>query len=113
LRGDHDRAIGSYGAALLLDPDNRDTAEEYKSIQFKGNYQFVAAFDKARSWRPEEIHRFLRIVFHREDKDAVLWTGRQYEMAGWHDAARAQYRQVLALDPQNAEAEASLRKLQE
>ena len=113
LRGDHDRAIGSYGAALLLDPDNRDTVEEYKRIQFQGNYQFMLAFDQARSWRPEEIHRFLRIMFHHDDKDAVLWTGRQYEMAGWYHAARAQYRQVLALDPQNAEAAASLREIQE
>jgi len=76
LRGDHDHAIGYYGAALLLDPGNRDTAEEYKNIQFKGNYQFMVTFDKARSWRPEEIQRFLRIMFHRDDKAAVLWTGR-------------------------------------
>jgi spermidine synthase len=113
LRGDHNRAIGRYGAALLLEPGNRDTAEEYKNIQYRGNYQFMVTFDKAKSWRPEEIHRFLRIMFHRDDKDAVLWTGRQYQMAGWHDAARVQYRQVLALDPQYAEAAAYLREIQE
>jgi tetratricopeptide (TPR) repeat protein len=96
-----------------MDPGNRDTAEEYKNIQFKGNYQFMVTFDKARSWRPEEIQRFLRIMFHRDDKAAVLWTGRQYQMAGWHDAARSQYRQVLALDPQNAEAVAYLREIQQ
>ncbi|MBN2574732.1 MAG: fused MFS/spermidine synthase [Deltaproteobacteria bacterium] len=111
LRGDHNRAIASYGDALLMDPGNRDTAEEYANVQFKGNYQFMVAFDKAKSWRPEEIHRFLRIMFHRDDKDAVLWTGRQYQMAGWHDAARVHYRQALALDPENADAAASLRDL--
>ena len=111
LRGDHNRAIASYGDALLMDPGNPDTAEEYRNVLFKGNYQFMVAFDKAKSWRPEEIHRFLRIMFHREDKDAVLWTGRQYQMAGWSDAARVHYRQVLALDPQNAEAAAYLREL--
>jgi spermidine synthase len=113
LRRDHDRAIGRYGAALLLDPGNRDTAEEYNNVQFKGNYQFLLTFDKGKSWRPEEIHRFLRIMFHREDKDAVLWTGRQYQTAGWYDAARAQYRQVLALDPQDPEAAAHLREIRE
>jgi predicted TPR repeat methyltransferase len=50
-------------------------------------------------------------MFHREDRDAVLWTGRQYQQAGWRQAARAQYRQVLALDPENAEAAARLREV--
>ena len=111
LRGDHDRAIGRYGAALLLDPDNRDVAVEYKNVQFKGNYHFLMTFDRARAWQPQEIHRFLRIMFHRDDQNAVLWTGRQYQMAGWHDAARAQYRQVLAKDPQNVEAASYLREI--
>ena len=113
LGGDYDRAIGYYGVALLMDPANSDTSAEYKNVQFRGNYQFMVAFDKAKSWQPEEIHRFLRIMFHSDDKDAVLWTGRQYQMAGWHHAARAQYRQVLALDPQNADAAAYLREMGE
>ena len=113
LRGDHNHAIGYYGAALLTDPGNRDTAEEFRNIQFASNYQFMKTIGIARYWRPEEIHRFLRIMFHREDKDAVLWTGRQYQLAGWHDAARVHYRQVLALDPRNAEATAYLLEIQE
>jgi spermidine synthase len=113
LRGDYDRAIGHYGAALLLDPSNRDTAEEYKSVQFRGNYQFMVTFDKAKSWSPDDIHRFLRIMFHPDDQDALLRTGRQYQMAGWHHAARAQYRQVLALDPRHADAAAYLREMGE
>ncbi len=111
LRGDHNRAIGSYGAAFLADPGNRPIVEEYRNVQFKGNYQFLLSFGRGAAWRPEEIHRFLRIMFHRDDHEAVLWTGQQYQMVGWHDAARAQYRQVLALDPQNAEAAARLREI--
>jgi hypothetical protein len=106
LRGDHNRAIAHYGGALLMDPGNRDTAEEYKDIQFKGNYRFMVTFDKAKTWRHEEIHRFLGIMFHRQDKDAVLWTGRQYQLEGWRDAARVQYRHVLALEPENVQAAA-------
>jgi spermidine synthase len=111
LRGDHNRAIGSYGAAFLLDPGNRVIVEEYNNVQFKGNYQLLSTLGRAASWGPDEIHRFLRIMFHRDDRDAVLWTGRQYQMAGWHDAARAQYRQVLALDPGHAQAAAHLREI--
>jgi spermidine synthase len=110
LRKDHDRAIGSYGAALLMDPDNRAIADEYKNVQLKGNYQFLMDYAKAWSWEPDEIHRFLRIMFHRDDQDALLWTGRQYQRAGWHEAAQAQFRQVLALNPAHAEAAALLRK---
>jgi len=36
---------------------------------------------------------------------------RQYGMAGWRAAARAQYRHVLAMNPRNAEAAASWREL--
>lgn len=113
LRGEHDRAIGRYGAAFLLDPGNRRIVEEYQNVQFKGNYHFLVTSGRAGSWRPEEVHRFLRIMFHRDDMDAVLWTGRQYQMAGWHDAARMHYRHVLAVDPQRADAEAHLRELPE
>jgi spermidine synthase len=113
LRQDHNHAIGYYGAAFLTDPGNRDAAEEYGKIQFAGNYQFIKTFGKAGSWRPEEIHRFLRVMFHREAKDAVLWTGRQYQMERWYDAARVHYRQALALDPQDAEAMAYLHEIQE
>jgi spermidine synthase len=113
LRGDHDRAIGRYGAAFLVDPDNRVLVEEYNNVQFKGNYQLLSTFGRGASWRPEEVHRFLRIMFHRDDQNAVLWTGRQYQMAGWHDAARAQYRHVLAMDPQNVDAAAYLREIPE
>jgi spermidine synthase len=113
LRGEHDRAIGRYGAAFLIDPANRPIVESYKNVQFKGNYQFLRTLDRAGSWRPEEIHKFLRIMFHRDDRDAVLWTGRQYQMAGWHEAARAQYRQVLAMDPRNADAATYLREIPE
>ncbi len=111
LRGDHDHAIGSYGAAYLMDPGNRAIVEEYKNVQLKGNYQFLLDHGRAWSWEPDEVHRFLRIMFHRDDQDAVLWTGRQYQRAGWHEAARVQYRHVLAMNPQNAEAAASLRLL--
>jgi spermidine synthase len=111
LRGDHDLAIGSYGAAFLLNPGNRSIVEEYRSVQLKGNYQFLQTFARAGGWQPEDVHRFLRIVFHRDDRDAVLWTGRQYQQAGWHRAARAQYRQVLAMDPENAEAATRLREI--
>jgi spermidine synthase len=104
LRGDHSRAIGSYGAAFLAAPTDARVVAEYNNVQFKGNYQFLVSFGKAQSWQPEEVHRFLRILFHRDDEDALLWTGRQYQIAGWREAARAQYRQVLALNPQNAEA---------
>lgn len=110
LHGDHNRAIGSYGAAFLLAPENRPIVEEYRNVQFKGNYHFLQTFARPAAWQPEDVHRFLRIMFHRDDRDAVLWTGRQYQQAGWHDAARAQYRQVLAMDPQNAEAAARLRE---
>jgi spermidine synthase len=113
LRGDHNRAIGSYGAAFLLDPGNRIIVEEYDNVQFKGNYQFLLTYGQAVAWRPDEVHKFLRIMFHRDAEDAVLWTGRQYQRVGWQDAARAQYRQVLAMDPQNAEAAAYLREMPE
>jgi spermidine synthase len=111
LRGDHNRAIGSYGAAFLLDPDNRAIVEGYNNVQFRGNYHFLSALRQAASWRPDEVHRFLRIMFHRDALDAVLWTGRQYQRAGWHDAARVQYRHVLAMDAQNADAAAYLREI--
>ena len=111
LRGDHNRAIGSYGDALLMDPGNKSIVEGYNDVQFKGNYQFLLNFGRGVSWRPEEIHRFLRIMFHRDDHDAVLWTARQYQTAGWRDAARVQYRHVLAMDPQNASAAAYLREI--
>jgi tetratricopeptide (TPR) repeat protein len=111
LRGDHDRAIGNYGAAFLLDPGNRTVVEEYGNVQLKGNYQLLLNHGKAWSWQPDEVHRFLRIMFHRDDENAVLRTGRQYQRAGWHEAARAQYRQVLAMNPQHAEAAASLQLL--
>ena len=111
LRGDHNRAIGSYGAAFLIDPQNRVIVQEYNHVQFKGNYQLLSTLGRASSWRPDEVHRFLRIMFHRDALDAVLWTGRQYQRAGWLDAARVQYRQVLAMDPQNGEAAASLREI--
>jgi len=111
LRADHDHAIGYYGDALLLDPGNRDTTEEFRFVQLKGNYQFIVSFGKAKTWRPEQIHRFLRIMFHPEDQDAILWTGRQYQTAGWHHAARAHYRRVLELSPDNAEAAAYLSEL--
>jgi spermidine synthase len=113
LHGDYNRAIGHYGAALLLDPGNRATAAEYNHVQFAGNYQFMLTFDQAKAWRPDEVHRFLRIMFHREDKAAVLWTARQYQRAGWHAAARVHYRQVLALDPQDAEAATRLGEIGE
>lgn len=113
LRGEHDQAIGHYGAALLLNPHSRVIDDEYKNVQFKGNYQFLQAFGKERGFGPDEVHRFLRIMFHRDDRDAVLWTAREYQRAGWHAAARAQYRQVLALDPQHAEAAATLREIGE
>jgi hypothetical protein len=51
LRADHDRAIGRDGAAALLNPENRDTTEDHKSVQLEGNHRFLLAFDKARSWR--------------------------------------------------------------
>jgi len=111
LRGDHDQAIGHYGAAFLLDPDSRPVADEYKSVQLKGNLQFLQAFGRAAGWGPDDVHRFLRIMFHRDDRDAVSWTGRQYQRMGWHAAARAQYRQVLAMDPQNADAATHLREI--
>jgi spermidine synthase len=110
LRGDHDRAIGHYGAALLRDPNNRVVLDEHKNVQFKGNYQVLMDYGKSWGWGPDEVHRFLRIMFHRDDPDALLWTGRQYQRAGWHEAARAQYRQVLALNPKHAEAAALLRE---
>jgi spermidine synthase len=113
LRGDHNRAIGSYGAAFLIDPSNRIIVEEYNRVQFKGNYQLLPTLVRTAPWRPDDVHRFLRIMFHRDDPASVLWTGRQYQMAGWHDAARAQYRLVLAMDPQNAEAAAHLHELQD
>ena len=111
LRGDHDRAIGSYGAAFLMAPGNRAIVEEYGNVQLKGNYQLLLDHGRAWSWRPDEVHRFLRIMFHRDDQDAVLWTGRQYQRAGWHEAARAQYRHVLAMNPRNAEAAAALHQI--
>jgi spermidine synthase len=113
LRGDHNRAIGSYGTAFLAAPDNRHIVSEYNNVQFKGNYQLMVSLGKAQSWQPEQIHRFLRIMFHRDDKDSLLWTGRQYQMAGWPDAARAQVRQALALDPQDPDAANLLRELPE
>jgi predicted membrane-bound spermidine synthase len=113
LGGDHNRAIGNYGAAFLLDPGNRVIVEEYNNVQFKGNYQFLSTFGRSASWGPDDVHRFLRIMFHRDAPDAVLWTGRQYQMAGWRDAARVQYLHVLATDPENAEAAAYLREIPE
>lgn len=113
LRGDHDRAIGSYGTALLLVPGNRPMVEEYRNVQFKGNYQFLHSFARPGAWTPDDVHRFLRIMFHRDDRDAVLWTGKQYQQAGWHHAARAQYSHVLALEPGQPEAAARLRELGE
>jgi spermidine synthase len=110
LRGDHNQAIGLYGAAFVMDPENRTIVDEYNNVQFKGNYQFLQAFGREMGWGPEDVHRFLRIMFHRDDRDAVLWTGRQYQKAGWHDAARAQYRLVLAMNPQDPDATALLRE---
>lgn len=111
LRGDHDQAIGHYGTAFLLDPDSRPVVDEYKNVQFKGNYQFLQTFGQEAGWGPDDIHRFLRIMFHRDDREAVLWTGRQYQRVGWHAAARAQYRQVLDMDPQHAAAAVHLREI--
>ncbi|MGH6835049.1 MAG: tetratricopeptide repeat protein, partial [Methylocella sp.] len=88
-RGDHDRAIADYDAAIRLDPKHVDAYNNRgNAYQAKGDHdRAIADYDAAIGLDPEDV-------------DAFYNRGNAYQAKGDHDRAIADYDESIRLDPE-------------
>jgi tetratricopeptide (TPR) repeat protein len=99
-RGEHDRAIADYTEAIRLDGASaRPLYNRSLSFANKGDFRrAIADLDAAIKLAPDDV-------------DLYVARGAAQEELGNPDAARANYRQVLRIDPGNEDALEGLNRL--